>query len=79
MFCFEIWKHKQPEIMSEQKQNWGSALHELSIIENQKTKSEANAERKKLLQIIDDQNTKLDCVLSMCERFSFKRSGQLGP
>jgi hypothetical protein len=65
MFCFEIWKHKQPEIMSEQKQNWGSALHELSIIENQKTKSEANAERKKLLQIIDEQNNQLEVALAI--------------
>lgn len=57
-------------IMSKQpkaNQDWGTALHDINAREHDRTKSEAKAERDKLLDIIAEQNRQIDVALSLSD------------
>lgn len=47
------------------KKNWGSALHDINTREHEKTRTEAKAERDKLLNIITEQNQQLEIALAL--------------
>lgn len=49
------------------KKDWGSALHEINARKHALTKTESNAEKKKLLDIIDEQSKQLEVALSLTD------------
>ena len=51
----------------DKQKNWGSALHEINARKHAVTRTEANAERKKLLDIIDEQAKQLEVALSLTD------------
>ena len=45
--------------------NWSSTLHEISNREHQRTKTEAAADRKKLLDVIEEQTRQIEALLAL--------------